>query len=102
MAVQGTQKDKAVAVNFSVQTPNGPFAIVMNGNQDGDAISRDDGFRRSGPGGVDREAAGRRRRPRGGPSAGGEPPAQADKPSTSPASGRFQIEIGGGTPARRR
>ena len=39
MAVQGTQKDKAVAVNFSVQTPNGPFAIVMNGNQDGDAIA---------------------------------------------------------------
>jgi len=39
VAVEGTQKDKAVVVNFSVQTPNGPFAIVMNGNQDGDAIA---------------------------------------------------------------
>ena len=39
VAVQGTQKDKAVDVNFSVQTPNGPFAIVMAGNQDGDAIA---------------------------------------------------------------
>jgi hypothetical protein len=39
VAVQGTQKDKAVVVNFSVQTPNGPFAIVMNGNQDGEAIA---------------------------------------------------------------
>ena len=39
VAVQGTQKEKAVVVNFSVQTPNGPFAIVMTGNQDGDAIA---------------------------------------------------------------
>jgi hypothetical protein len=39
VAIEGTQKDKAIVVNFSVQTPNGPFAIVMNGNQDGDAAA---------------------------------------------------------------
>ena len=39
VAVEGTQKDNAVAVNFTVQTPNGAFAIVMNGKQDGDAIA---------------------------------------------------------------
>jgi hypothetical protein len=39
VAVEGTQKDKAIVVNFSVQTQNGPFAIVMNGNQDGDAAA---------------------------------------------------------------
>ena len=39
VALQGTQKDKAVSVNFTVQTPNGPIAIVMSGNQDGDAIA---------------------------------------------------------------
>ena len=38
-AIQGTQKEKAVLVSFSVQTPNGPIAITMNGNQDGDALA---------------------------------------------------------------
>jgi hypothetical protein len=37
--IQGTQKDKALSVNFTVQTPNGPFAIAMSGNQEGEAIA---------------------------------------------------------------
>ncbi len=38
-ALQGSQKDKAIAINFSVQTSNGPFAIAMSGTQEGDVIS---------------------------------------------------------------
>ena len=37
--VEGTQKDKVVAISLSVQTPNGPFAIAMSGTQSGDAIA---------------------------------------------------------------
>jgi hypothetical protein len=39
VAVEGTQKDQAIALNLSVQTPNGPLAIAMNGTQTGDAIA---------------------------------------------------------------
>ena len=34
VALQGSQKDKAIAINFSVQTSNGPFAIAMSGTQE--------------------------------------------------------------------
>jgi hypothetical protein len=97
VAVQGTQKDKAVVVNFSVQTPNGPFAIAMNGNQDGDAIAGTIDF-----GGQGRyEWSGKRRG--SGPATvaatstqAEKPPAQADKPIDVTGVWAFQIEIGGG------
>jgi hypothetical protein len=57
VAVEGTQKDKAVIVNFSVQTPNGPIAIVINGTQDGDALAGTMDLAAR-PGRVDRQAAG--------------------------------------------
>jgi len=41
VAVEGSQKDKAIALNLSVQTPNGQFAIAMSGRQDGDAVDVD-------------------------------------------------------------
>jgi hypothetical protein len=102
VAVQGTQKDKAVAVNFSVQTPNGPFAIVMNGNQDGDAISGTMDFNGQGQA----EWTGKRRSGAPGaapaptdkpPAQGDKPPAQGDKPIDVTGVWAFQIEIGGGT-----
>jgi hypothetical protein len=106
VAVQGTQKDKAVAVNFSVQTPNGPFAIVMNGNQDGDAISGTMDFNGQGQA----EWSGKRRggapatAPAAAPAQTDKPPAQEDKPPAQAdtpidvtGAWAFQIEIGGGT-----
>jgi hypothetical protein len=38
VAIEGTQKEAAVAINFTAQTPNGPFDIAMTGNQAGDGI----------------------------------------------------------------
>ena len=99
VAIQGTQKEKAVSVNFSVQTPNGPFAIVMNGNQDGDAISGTMDFNGQGQA----EWSGKRRggtqaaAPAAAPAQADKPPAQADKPIDVTGAWAFQIEIGGGT-----
>ena len=65
-----------MSVNFSVQTPNGPFAIVMNGTQDGDAIAGTMDFGGQGQAewsGKRRGGHGRRPLPRAAP-------AQADKP----------------------
>ena len=96
VAVQGTQKEKAVVVNFSVQTPNGPFAIAMNGSQDGDAITGTMDFGGQGQS----EWSGKRRG--NGPSAAAapaqaeKPPAQTDKPVDVTGVWAFQIEIGGG------
>ena len=96
VAVQGTQKEKAVNVNFTVQTPNGPFAIAMTGNQDGDAIAGTIDFGGQGQS----EWTGKRR-------AGGAAPAarsscrqsKADKVDVSGA-WALQIDLGGttGTP----
>jgi hypothetical protein len=96
VAVQGTQKEKAVVVNFSVQTPNGPFAIAMNGSQDGDAINGTMDFGGQGQS----EWSGKRRG--NGPAAAAtpaqaeKPPAQTDKPVDVTGVWAFQIEIGGG------
>ena len=100
VALQGTQKDKAVAVNFSVQTPNGPFAIAMNGTQDGDAITAPwtsaARGRRNG-----RKAAGRRLRPRrrrrraGAGGSAGAGPGQAGRRHRGLGSSRSRL--GGGT-----
>jgi hypothetical protein len=98
VAVQGTQKEKAVVVNFSVQTPNGPFAIVMNGNQDGDAIAGTMDF--GGQGQAD--WTGKRRAAQAAaasvPSGGG---AQAEKPADVAGAWALQIDLGGnaGTPS---
>jgi hypothetical protein len=101
VAVQGTQKDKAVAVNFSVQTPNGALAIAMNGNQDGDGINGTMDFGGQGQS----EWTGKRRGGNGAataaaPAQADKPPAQADKLDVTGV-WAFQIEIGGnatGTP----
>lgn len=98
VAVQGTQKDKAVVVNFSVQTPNGVFAIAMNGNQDGDAISGTMDFGGQGQS----EWSGKRRSSAPATVAAAstqaeKPPAQTDKPVDVTGVWAFQIEIGGNT-----
>jgi hypothetical protein len=98
VAVEGTQKDKAVVVNFSVQTPNGPIAIVMNGNQDGDAIAGTMDF-----GGQNQaEWTGKRRGQAGAATGSSVPaaaPAQADKVDVTGV-WALQIDLGGttGTP----
>ena len=95
VAVQGTQKEKAVVVNFSVQTPNGPFAIVMNGNQDGDAIAGMMDFNGQGQA----EWTGKRRSAAapGAGAAAAAPAAQADKPADVAGAWALQIDLGGNT-----
>ena len=91
MAVQGTQKDTAVSVNFSVQTPNGPIAIVLNGKQDGDALAGTMDF-----GQGQGEFSGKRRT--GAPAAAAtNGAAQTDKPADVNGAWAIQIEIGGNT-----
>jgi hypothetical protein len=96
VAIQGTQKDKAVVVNFSVQTPNGPFAITMNGNQHGDAIAGTIDF--GGQGQSDWTA---KRRAAGGAATApaSEPAAQAESKDKVDVTGvwAFQIDLGGNT-----
>jgi len=95
VAVQGTQKEKAVNVNFTVQTPNGPFAIAMAGNQDGDAIAGTIDFGGQGQS----EWTAKRRAGEVAPAAA---PAQESKPDKVDVSGTWalQIDLGGttGTP----
>ncbi len=99
VAIQGTQKEKAVSVNFSVQTPNGPFAIVMNGNQDGDAISGTMDFNGQGQAewSAKRRGGTQAAAPVAAPAQADKPPAQAEKPVDVTGAWAFQIEIGGGT-----
>ena len=87
VAVEGTQKDKAVSVNFTVQTSNGPMAIVMTGNQDGDAIA---GTTTVG------EFSGKRRI---GATAAAAPngAAQTDKPADVSGAWALQVDLGGNT-----
>ena len=95
VAVQGTQKEKAVVVNFSVQTPNGPFAIVMNGNQDGEAIAGMMDFNGQGQA----EWNGKRRvgaAAAAAPAAAGTT-AQTDKPADVNGAWAMQIVIDGNT-----
>ena len=94
VAIQGTQKDKAVVVNFSVQTPNGPFAITMNGNQDGDALAGTIDF--GGQGQADWSG---KRRGAGGGAVTAVPAAQAETKDKVDVTGvwAFQIDLGGNT-----
>ena len=39
VVLEGSQKNTAVALNLSVQTPNGLFAIALSGRQNGDAVA---------------------------------------------------------------
>jgi hypothetical protein len=95
VAVQGTQKEKAVNVNFTVQTPNGPFAIAMAGSQDGNAIAGTIDF-----GGQGQSEWTAKRRAGGAALAAA--PAQESKADTVDVSGAWalQIDLGGttGTP----
>ena len=94
VAVQGTQKEKAVVVNFSVQTPNGPFAIVMNGSQDGDALAGTMDFNGQGQA----EWTGKRRAAAAASAgAAAAPAAQVDKPADVSGAWALQIDLGGNT-----
>ena len=57
VAMEGSQRDAAVALKLSVQTPNGQFAMAMNGTLSGDAINGTVDFGGRGQG----EWSGRRR-----------------------------------------
>jgi hypothetical protein len=91
--VQGTQKDKAVSVNFTVQTPNGPFAIAMSGNQDGEAITGTIDFNGQGQS----EWTGKRRAAAAAMTAA--PPIQDSKTDKVDVTGAWalQIDLGGNT-----
>lgn len=94
VAVEGSQKDKAVNVNFSVQTPNGAIAIVMNGNQEGDALAGTIDFGGQGQA----EWTGKRRGGAAAPAAGAAAPAgpgQGDKPADVSGAWAFQVDLGG-------
>jgi len=93
VGVEGSQKDKAVVVNFSVQTPNGALAIVMNGNQDGDAIAGMIDFGGQGQA----EWTGKRRSGGAAAAATNGATAQADKPADVAGAWAFQIDLGGNT-----
>jgi hypothetical protein len=94
VAVQGSQKEKAVSVNFTVQTPNGPFGITMNGNQDGDAIAGTIDF-----GGQGQAEWSGKRRAGGAASAPAAAPGQEGKADKVDVSGvwALQIDLGGNT-----
>jgi hypothetical protein len=93
VAVEGTQKDNAVAVNFSVQTPNGAFVIAMNGKQDGDAIAGTMNF-----GQGQAEWTGKRRSGAAAPAAeAAAAVAQGDKPADVSGAWAIQLDLGGQT-----
>ena len=104
-ALQGSQKDKAIAINFSVQTANGPFAISMSGIQEGDALSGTMDF--GGQGQSDwtgkrrGTAAGAAPGAAGAPAAASSAAAAQDKPADVSGDWQLQIDLGGnaGTPS---
>jgi len=104
-ALQGSQKDKAIAINFSVQTANGPFAISMSGTQEGDALSGTMDF--GGQGQSDwtgkrrGTAAGAAPGAAGAPGAASSAAAAQDKPADVSGAWQLQIDLGGnaGTPS---
>ena len=102
-ALQGSQKDKAIAIDFSMQTSNGPLAIAMRGAQEGDVISGTMDF---GQGQAD--WTGKRRGAAAGAAgataaAGTAAPTAAaqDKPADVSGAWQLQIDLGGnaGTPS---
>jgi hypothetical protein len=93
VAVEGTQKDQAVALNLSVQTPNGPLAIAMTGTQTGDAIA---GTLNFGQGTLD--WTGKRRGTVAAATVAKTQEKTQEKPADISGVWAFQIEIpGGGT-----
>jgi hypothetical protein len=91
VAVEGSQKDNAIALNLSVQTPNGQFAIAMSGRQDGDAVAGTVDFGGRGQG----EWTGKRRGAL--PTASTPAAVQAEKPAEVSGVWAFTIETGSGT-----
>ena len=91
--LQGSQKDKAIAINFSMQTSNGPLAIAMSGAQEGDVISGKVDFGGQGQG----DWTGKRRGAAAG-AAGAGPgaaPAAQDKPADVSGAWQLQLDLGG-------
>jgi len=101
--LQGSQKDKAIAINFSVQTSNGPFAIAMSGAQEGDVLSGTMDF--GGQGQADwtgkRRGAATGATAAAGTAAAAPAPAAQDKPADVSGAWQLQIDLGGnaGTPS---
>jgi hypothetical protein len=91
VAVEGSQKDKAIALNLSVQTPNGQFAIAMSGTQDGDAVVGTVDFGGRGQG----EWTGKRRGVV--PTSSTPAAVQAEKPADVSGVWAFTIETANGT-----
>lgn len=94
LPVEASVKEKAVTIWFTVQTPNGPFSITMNGTADSDAMKGtvDFGGRAQGDWSAKRASA--------------APPAPAAPAASAPAkldvSGTWDLEVatdaGAGTP----
>jgi hypothetical protein len=91
VAMEGSQRDKAIALNLSVQTPNGQFAIAMSGTQDGDAVAGTVDFGGRGQG----EWTGKRRGTVAAASAAAA--VQNDKPADVAGVWAFTIETANGT-----
>jgi len=90
VAMEGSQKDKTIALNLSVQTPTGLFAIAMSGTVDGDAVAGTIDFGGRGQGAW----TGKRRglAPTASPAA-----VQTEKPADVSGVWAFTIETGNGT-----
>jgi hypothetical protein len=96
VAMAGSQRDKAVALNLSVQTPNGQFAIAMSGTLDGDAVSGTVDYGGRGQG----EWSGKRRGAVPASSTPAPATAQGEKPADVAGAWALTIETanGSGTP----
>ena len=93
VAMEGSQRDKAVALNLSVQTPNGQFAIAMSGTLNGDAVGGVVDFGGRGQG----EWSGRRRATVSAASTPAPAATQGEKPADVTGVWAFTIETGNGT-----
>jgi hypothetical protein len=89
VAVEGTQKDTAIALNLSVQTQNGPLAIAITGRQSGDALegTMDFGSGQASWSAKRREAT----------AASTAAPGQSEKPADVAGSWVLELETGQGT-----
>jgi hypothetical protein len=96
-ALQGSQKDKAIAINFSMQTSNGPLPIAMSGAQEGDVISGtvDFGQGQSDWTGKRRAAAGAASGAASAPVATAAAPSAQDKPADVDGAWQLAIDLGG-------
>jgi hypothetical protein len=93
VAVEGVQKDKTVALSLSVQTPNGPFAIAMNGTLAGDALNGTVDF-----GGRSQSEWAAKRRAEAAATTAAAPQSQGDKEKVDVTGAwAFTIETGNGT-----